>query len=209
MNELALTAPYIYYQFKNATGITTFLDGYLNEVESSSIANLENVLNIDTASGFWLDQIGLYLNYGRPLIISDTAFGYDSLLGQYDDFSTYDAAGDRAGDDLYRILLKAYILKRNSNYTIESVCNNIKTCLGVNRVFIQESDKNIDITCIAYNNDIASLLQLLNSLDNRWFGLPTGVGINSFIFVNFTDIEDNIFILDFSKLDNEHLLFYE
>ena len=203
MTELALTAPYVYYQFKSATNLNLFFDGFFGQVEATSINNLENVLNIDTASGLWLDQIGLYLNYGRPLIISDAAFGYDSLLGQYDDFSTYDAAGDRAGDDLYRILLKAYILKRNSNYTIESVCNNIKTCLGVNRVFIQESNKNIDITCVSHTIDVQSLVQLLNSLDSRWFGLPTGVGVNSFTFMYLPDPTQDIGIFDFSEFDNK------
>lgn len=177
-----LIQPYILYQFKNATQLVALLDGLFAQAVIVSAENLINFLDIDNAKGSWLDQIGLYLNYQRPLLNEANIFGYDAVSTQYDSIYYYDTTGVPAGDKLYKILLKAYILKRNSRFTLEEIRTNIKTCLGVSRVQIVENDKKVAITCYS-TMSLQYIISLLNGLDSRWFGLPTGVGVSSFNFV--------------------------
>ena len=63
-----LIQPYILFQYKLATDFNVLLNGIFSEATDVSIDNLYNFLNLDDAEGLWLDQIGLYLNYQRPLI---------------------------------------------------------------------------------------------------------------------------------------------
>lgn len=200
-----LKEPYILYQYKNAEKMNALLSGIFNQAGEVSVENLYNFLNLDDAVGLWLDQVGLYLNYQRPMIITDHGAVFDDDITVFDGDYTFDSAGVPATDDLYRILLKAYVKKINSNFTLDEVIDNIKTSLGVDKVYIREFNKKAQITCISYTKDISDLVRLLNSLDSRWFGLPTGVSVQSFNFIRL-DPTENIFILNHSKLNNNEVL---
>jgi hypothetical protein len=183
-----LNFPYVYYQYQNANSLNIILNGIFNLGNDASIQNLNNFFDLDMAEGKWLDQLGLYLGYPRPLLVGNgKIFGYN-IGALYNDGYLYNGrngAKEPANDILYRYLLKGTIQKRNSHFTNEEIRASLKSVLGAISVKIDESNKMLAITCTFQNNPwIKNIINLLNILDPRWFGLPTGVGISSFTVIN-------------------------
>ena len=87
---MELQKPYIDYQYKNTERLNKLLNGLFVEFGKVSNGNLEEFLDIDKASGLWLDQIGLYLNYQRPYFTATNSFQYDSPPSKYDGGYIYD-----------------------------------------------------------------------------------------------------------------------
>jgi len=309
-----LVKPQQLFQYKNSTKFNSLVDGLFTLFEDVSFDNLYSFLDIDSASGLWLDQIGLYLNYQRPIIynikkitannkyidiktqippnppnynvaIVDEGFyivgnnesesgtlceAIHKALGLSSDIHVYvennkinirydfsvptlgmsflfktgansiNSIGETIGfdddtsfiggttklyvannsisqkiimdDALFKILLKAEIFRRNSHFTINEVISNLKYALGADSVFLAEmAPKLVHIIVITYNNDISALINSLNTLDERWFGLPTGVGLTSFDYVNFTDPAKKIFVYDKadSVYDDPNIVYYK
>lgn len=197
-----LKEPYILYQYKTAEKFVALLTGIFNLKKQVSIENLENFLNLDDAVGLWLDQIGKYLNYDRPLISYGDVFGYN-IGAKYNGGYIYNGNNFPAGDEFYRTVLKAIIKQRNSNFTLEEVKENIKFVLGIDKVYIYEMNKTIDIILVSYTKDINTLIKILNSLNSKWVGLPTVCNIRKMQFIKFDDIEKDIFIYNHSKYNNK------
>lgn len=201
-----LKEPYILYQYKTAEKFVALLTGIFNLQKQVSIENLENFLNLDDAVGLWLDQIGKYLNYNRPLISYGDVFGYN-IGAKYNEGFIYNGSKSPAGDEFYRTVLKAIIKNRNSNFTLEEIQANIKFVLNIDKVYIYEMNKTIDIILISYTKDISTLIKILNSLDSRWIGLPTTVDIRNLYCIKLEE-EQDIFVSDFSIMDDDNYIIF-
>ena len=199
-----LTKPYILYQYKNDTKLNELLTDIFDGFNNISLNNLEEFLDIDKASGLWLDRIGLYLNFQRPLVSYSLVFGYNTGA-TYNGGYVYNGNKTPVSDELYKALLKSLLDIRNSKFTLEDVKANLKNILNLDKVYIYEQDKKVDIVCVGYNKDLDTFIRILNSLDDRWFGLPTGVGVNNFIYVNIPNLDEDIFIYNHSKYNNKEL----
>tara|TARA_R110000868_G_scaffold189510_1_gene432503 strand:+ start:380 stop:892 length:513 start_codon:yes stop_codon:yes gene_type:complete len=162
--------------------------------------SLYNFYNIDEAIGLWLDQIGAYLNLPRPFITTNLTFIND--LSLMDDPNYLLDGNALAPDDVYKVYLKANIMKRNSRFTHEDIINLLLFATGAKKILLQEGDKVVDIYLIASDSgDQQRITSLLAFLDPTWFGLATGVGLGIFeviILPPFTDI----FLTDFSPMDS-------
>lgn len=194
--------PTILFQYRSTIKLLNLLVGLKSFVIDNSKESLFNFFNIKEASGAWLDQIGAYLNIQRPLITNPDVFIMDSSL-----MDGPDLLGDQslAPDDIYKVYLNSQILKRNSRFTIEDIINLLTYATGAHVVLILETIKTLSIYLGVSEQDQKRIISLIDSLDPRWFGLPSGVVLEEFkVFV----IPDGstFFIMDSSPMDNNNYL---
>ena len=110
-----------------------------------------------------------------------------------------------APDDVYRTYIKTSLLKRNSRFTIENIIDLLQFSTGAGKVYVAETIKTVSIYLGVSTEDQKRISNLLNSLDSKWFGLPSGVKLGEFgIFV--LPNNTNFFVLDSSPMDNSNFV---
>lgn len=132
-------------QFRDATGILSFLEAVFNRIEDTDqlLADLLTKRDLETAEGFWLDIIGAIVGYARPadLIPDGNIFTFKDQGADLDDPNKSFADGppitqggyfqDLGGvyysnaqlidDDQYRLLIKAKIAATNASPSLPSI----------------------------------------------------------------------------------------
>lgn len=114
-------------------------------------------------------------------------------------------AGTPAPDDIYRSYLKGQIFKRNSRFTINDINSVLQFIIPDSIIYIEEG-----IKCLTFYISVPSVqdkinLELLNNLEPKWFGTPTGVCIEEFKIYQLPE-GSTFFISDFGLMDNEEYL---
>lgn len=194
--------PTILFQYKSTEKLVTLLSGLKTFFENNSKQTLFDFFNIENAIGLWLDQLGNFLNLPRPLIANDSIFICDNSL--MDGVDLLDSNG-LAPDDVYRTYIKTSLLKRNSRFTIENIIDLLQFSTGAGKVYVAETIKTVSIYLGVSTEDQKRISNLLNSLDSKWFGLPSGVKLGEFgIFV--LPNNTNFFVLDSSPMDNSNFV---
>jgi hypothetical protein len=194
--------PTILFQYKATEKLATLLSELKIFFENNSKQTLFDFFDIDNASGLWLNQLGNFLNLPRPFIVNDNIFICDSSLMDGDDLLDSEAL---APDDVYRTYIKANLLKRNSRFTIENIIDLLQFATGADKVYIAETVKTVSIYLGVSNEDQKRISNLLNSLDRKWFGLPSGVRLGEFKVVVLPD-NTNFFVMDSSPMDNPNFV---
>jgi len=226
--------PTILFQYKTAPQLSSLLAGSKQFVIDNSKEDIFRFFNIDEATGLWLDQLGAYLNIERPLIVltsnsdlfqfqNDTPFLFQNGQPfQFNipvseepgtfimDLSLMDGPDLLDGtafatDELYKSYIKGQIFKRNSRFTIDDIISVLQFTFPESIIFIEEGIKCLNIYVGVTNNQDKINLDLLNGLDPKWFGTPSGVCIESFnAYV--LPVGASFFITDFSQMDNANFL---
>lgn len=157
--------------------------------------------NIDTAVGAQLDIIGRIVVVDRKFVgqIALDPGLFAALANNPDEFGDTEAVfaamyvdqDQQMSDDLYRLVIKAKILKNNSNATIEEIlfgCNFILP----NAEFLRITDNENMSFSIEFYGNITSL-QRYALLNANLIPKPQGVRFNGFLegydYVQFDDAE--------------------
>jgi len=226
--------PTILFQYKTAPQLSTLLAGVKEFVIDNSKEDIFRFFNIDEAVGLWLDQLGAYLNIERPLISlpnNDNLFQFQNntpfLFQSGQPFQFNIPVSDQPGtfimdlslmdgkdlldgtafatDEIYRAYIKGQIFKRNSRFTIDDLISVLQFTTPESIILITEGIKCLNIYVGVTNAQDKINLELLNGLDPKWFGTPSGVCIESFnTYVLPTGT--SFFITDFSQMDNANFL---
>lgn len=198
--------PTILFQYKTAPQLSSLLAGSKQFVIDNSKEDIFRFFNIDEAVGLWLDQLGAYLNVERPLIAAlNSGYGTFIMDSSLMDGSDLLDGTAFATDDLYRAFIKGQILKRNSRFTVDDIISVLQFTFPESIILITEGIKCLNINVGVTNNQDKINLELLNGLDPKWFGTPSGVCIESFnTFV--LPVGTSFFITDSSKMDNPNSL---
>lgn len=195
--------PAILFQYQTAPKISELLNGIKTFAIDNSKESLFSFFDIDKAEGAWLDQLGAYLNILRPLITNPNVFIMD--LSLMDGPDLIDVSKVLAPDDVYKVYINSQILKRNSRFTLEDIINLLRSATGARVVFIDEKIKTLKIYLGVVNEDQKRIISLINSLDLRWFGLPSGVALSEFkVFV--IPLSSTFFVTDYSPMDNNNYI---
>lgn len=189
------------YQFRNKEKITNFLKSVCNQEDDLTNAQVKiyNKLNIDNATGFQLDQIGGIIGQDRYIsnIYKEKFFGF---TGMYNTATFEDArfrnSDDSDGeylimaDDFYRKVLKARILKNNSDCNPDDTIKSLMYAFDCTKANFENAGNakiNIYISKVLTSQDclIAKSLDLII--------IAAGIGIKSIYvapetFFGFTDI---------------------
>jgi hypothetical protein len=226
--------PTILFQYKTAPSLVSLLEGLKGFVINNSKEDIFRFFNIDDAAGLWLDQLGSYLNVKRPLIIlpsnsnlftfqggegfqfqggepfqfniltSDQADTFIMDLSLMDGQDLLDGTAF-APDDLYKAFLKGQISKRNSRFTVDDLISALQFIIPESIIFIEEGIKCLTIYAgVAVEQDKINL-NLLNDLDPKWFGTPSGVCIQSFNTYTMP-VGANFLIMDSNSMDDNNFL---
>jgi hypothetical protein len=226
--------PTILFQYKTAPQLSSLLAGSKQFVIDNSKEDIFRFFNIDEATGLWLDQLGAYLNVERPLIVlpsndnlyqfqggdlflfqNGTPFGFNIPVSDESgafimDSSLMDGLDLLDGtafatDDLYRSYIKGQIFKRNSRFTIDDIISVLQFTFPESIILITEGIKCLNINAGVTNSQDKINIELLNGLDPKWFGTPSGVCIENFnAYV--LPAGASFFITDFSQMDNANFL---
>lgn len=195
--------PTILFQYRSTVRFAGLLEGIKNFAISNSKESLFNFFDIENAVGLWLDQIGGYLNIPRPIITNPDVFIMD--LSLMDGPDLMGETQSLAPDDVYKVYINSQILKRNSSFTLEDIINLLKTATGASTIYVYEKVKTLSIYLGVPNSDAKRIVSLINSLNPRWFGLPSGVALDEFrIFI--IPEGSTFFIMDSSPMDNSNFL---
>lgn len=197
--------PVVLYQYKTAPKLSSLLAGLRENAISVSKESLFNFFNIDDASGAWLDQLGAFLNISRPYLVTDKTFVMDDPNSPMDDPNHLMDAFGFIDDLTYKSYIKGIIYKRNSSFTINEIINCLLFVAPGLKIYINETPKTNDIYISATEERFVGAFNLLNILNRKWFGLPTGVELREFKVVNFPKGKD-FFIMDYSPMDNPNFL---
>lgn len=150
-------------QFKVTSRLLSLFDVYNARFDDS-----DNVLEyllfyrfLDTASGVWLNIIGLVAGVGRPYKDREDVFTYKSVGGTDDPdlcFGNLTTGGggiynslqgsptlEFLGDDDFRALIRAKIVATSSRPTIPAIYTFIKDAFGVESIVTSPSPKEVDI----------------------------------------------------------------
>ena len=145
-NEIA-TLHDLISQYKYSPNLIKYIKTFIDEAAkfSSNIKDLEKVLDIDCASGKWLDLIGSIV--GQPRIWIDASafpwFGFedngnDPLQGGFDEGKFWDGIQPLDGtlslidDDTYKKVIKSRILKNSTNGTHNDILLSLEYILNRN-----------------------------------------------------------------------------
>ena len=170
--------PTILYQYKDTAKLKKLLDNLRQFFINNSKESLCNFLDIDNASGLWLDQIGAYLNIPRIFISGQNTFIMDQSL--MDDPSFLLDGQGFAPDDVYKAYIKAQILRRNVRFTIDDIISIIRIAIQPTTILVSEFVKEVSIFVGTDDEDQQRIIGLLSFLDEKWFGLPSGGQIKGF-----------------------------
>lgn len=223
--------PTILFQYKSTEKLLSLLTGTEQFVKNNSKEDIFNFFNFDDAVGLWLDQLGAFLNVERPLI-SITSFeqylfqdGEDFTFQSGEPFLFNQVASSDtfimdqslmdgtdildgtalANDDLYKAYIKAQIARRNSRFTVEEIINVLQFTIAATSIFLTEGSKTVSIF-VGVPTEIDKInADLLSNLDRKWFGLPSGVGLEQFITIVFPE-GAQFFITDESLMDSPNSL---
>jgi hypothetical protein len=226
--------PTILFQYKVSPKLGILLEGIKQFVIDNSKEDIFRFFNIDEARGLWLDQLGAYLGINRPLIDvvgsnnyfnlqdnnvlqfqNEEVFEFNSPESQGFSAFVMDSSlmdgGDLldgtsfATDDIYRNYIKGRIFKRNSRFTVDDIITLLHFTFEKSKVLIEEDVKALKIFIGVETVEDKINLELLNDLDKKWFGTPSGVGIEGFdIYILPTD--STFFIMDYNEMDNPNYL---
>ena len=133
------------YQFKSSIKFQNFLKSFLAEYEELKISDLQllNERYLDNAVGKQLEGIGEIVGIERPIAIIDVigAFGFlgdDNARGFGDlfdpdvggNFVNKDSTEELIGDDLYRIVIRAKIIKNQIAMIVDDTTRLISFMFG-------------------------------------------------------------------------------
>lgn len=220
--------PTILFQYKSTEKLLSLLNGTTQFVRNNSKEDIFNFFDLDNAIGLWLDQLGAFLNVERPLISVGGTNKYffqnseEFLFQNGEEFIFNQEATSvnifimdqslmdgpdvldgtaLANDDLYRAYIKAQIARRNSRFTVEEIINVLQFTIAANSIFLTEGDKVVSIF-VGVSTELDKLnADLLSTLDPKWFGLPSGVGLEQFVTVVLPE-GSSLFVMDQSLMDD-------
>lgn len=137
------------------------------DLYNNIISKLSNKLNIDNATGKWLDIIGSYVGISRY---------FDIDLQQ----TTPEQAYNIADDETYRIILKFKLINYYSQNSIKSINETVYNYLNNDVVFVNGLD--MTISYIIFKDEESSLVKIIEHNKNM-LPAPSGVKINYIIEV--------------------------
>lgn len=180
--------------YKNAIKLNKLIEGTGDMMDKDFIASLclaINNLDIDTATGWFLDRIGSFIGLKRPTTqLTVSEFGFYDV--DFFDNSYYDDSGTLVtasiGDDLYRKLLKLKILDTTLNNSIENLNTKVKFAFGDGAVVVDNGDMTITYKITGLNNDELKLITELDLLPR-----PLGVSV--------ANIQTNLYFYDTDYFD--------
>lgn len=133
----------IYWQYRNAPKLRewlyTVVDSAQSDVEDPSFI-VDRILAIDEREGRNLDVIGRIVGINRPRVqvVDDeniSVFGAQQMGDEQAQFNPVVFYGQqKSSDALYRVLIKAKIIRNNGAATIDSIADALKLASGVNSV---------------------------------------------------------------------------
>lgn len=133
------------YQFSDSSKLKGFLSAFLEEYQEIEAANIQllNERYLDTAVGAQLDGIGEIVGIARPKESIDIigAFGFDGDdtsrgftdlfdLNYGGNFKSLGEGESFVGDDLYRIVIRAKIIKNQTAMTVDDTTRLISFMFG-------------------------------------------------------------------------------
>jgi hypothetical protein len=142
-------------QYRNTVRTKGLIMGILQMVQdqlATPMCQIQDYYNIDTAVGVFLDRIGRIFNYPRPLIDQGqfAYFGFDGNGLGFDQATFVPDGGSDdkipAGDDMYRLLLKAWIAGLFTDGSLPSINAVIQTALGPGSWVIDNGDMTALVT---------------------------------------------------------------
>lgn len=165
----------VYWQYRNAPKMRDWLQilpKIGQEAIEKPLGQIINLLDIDSASGELLNIIGRIAGIERPRIRSDAlqVFAYNGTIGA----QSYGAAPYREPgtelptillpDYLYRVLIKAKIMRNNGSATLDDVKRAVYFIFGVDSTVID--GQNMAMSTVWLEGDIAAnLLVLVEEFD--------------------------------------------
>ena len=133
------------YQFEDSVNFKSFIETFLRQFQDLEISNLQllNERYLNTAVGKQLDGIGEIVGLERPEKDKDLAgifgFKFDLTALGFGDINDPDIGGNfwdgvsskvLIGDDLYRLLLRAKIIKNQTAMTVDDTLRLISFTFG-------------------------------------------------------------------------------
>lgn len=197
--------PTILFQYKATEKLGSLLPALRENAILVSNETLFNFFNLDNAEGDWLNQLGAYLNIPRPFVATANALIMDDPNSLMDDPDFLMDGKGLVDDATYRAYIRGIIYKRNSRFTINDIINCLLYVIAPSKVYVSASVKTINIYVGVLSESERNILNLLNSSDRAWFGLPTGVRLGDFEVV-VMPLDKNFFVTDFSPMDDPNFL---
>lgn len=128
-------------QFKNSSSINSFIEAFIDKQLEESQCDVMTKTWLNTAVGKQLDGVGEIVGYkrpkGEPSDDGDFGFDEDDTSRTFGDTTTEENGGflgtafpslfAPVDDDIYRILLKAKILRNNSTLNVDSTLTILST----------------------------------------------------------------------------------
>jgi hypothetical protein len=167
-------------------------------VDNSNIFKLQNGLPFQFQNDS-IFELNLPTNESAGIFISDySLMDTKDLLGG-------GTAGTPAPDNVYRSYIKGQIFKRNSRFTIDDIISVLQFIIPISLIYIEEGIKCLKFYVSVPSDQDQINLELLNALDPKWFGTPTGVCIEEFKIYQLPE-NSTFFLSDFGLMDNEEYL---
>lgn len=184
--SLDLVPNRIYSQYRDKPKLVKWMD--IAREQGTSIDDAFEKISlswdIDSSEGVQLDVIGRIVGVNRDFInkipLEPVQFGRSPYQfgGKKSFFSAGSVAADaKMSDDLFRILIKAKILKNNRSATIEEIIEQMSLLLGIDFIRINNAE---DMTfSIEFAGDITPL-QRYALLNESIVQIPQGVRFDGF-----------------------------
>lgn len=165
----------VYWQYRNAPKMRDWLQilpKIGQEAIEGPLGQIVNLLDIDNAAGEQLNIIGRIAGIDRPRIRSDAlqVFAYNGTIGaQPYGTAPYREPGTELPtillpDYLYRVLIKAKIMRNNGAATLDDVKRAVDFIFGVDSTVID--GQNMAMSTVWLEGDIAAnLLVLVEEFD--------------------------------------------
>lgn len=191
------------YQFSNSEKFKGFITSFLQQFEDLRISELQllNERYLDTAVGIQLDGIGEIVGIDRPtatidiigafgFLTDDTARGFTDLndLELGGNFVGLDSSKELVGDDLYRIVIRAKIIKNQTAMIVDDTTRLISFMFG---------DIEVRYFLFVNLNPIYAIGKIISPLEEFLLdNVPVLIGIENVTYISYNGEETFSFYED-------------
>lgn len=164
------------FQYRVAPQYKKLWDGFFETIDETGACSLYRFFDLNSATGQWLDYLGLIFNQGRTFPAYGDIFTWDSDF--WDIGQVWDGEKAPLDDITYRALIWSRIARNHTNGTINDIIGVLQSVINFNNIIIVQGVKHLDITLHFATSDDLEIFNSLSAYDVNWFGVPAGVSFS-------------------------------
>lgn len=168
------------WEYQRTVAVKTLYEGLFTLFDESSVGNMTNFFDLNSAEGMWLDKVGAVYNIYRPTNARNNGAVLDiSFL----DLDILDGIETAVIDEVFRRWIQVNLISSYKFYSMEQIKNDLEYIFQDTVVTFIDGVMSMEIVLTTSNQLMARYIASILLANRHFIGkLP---GINTTITLNF------------------------